>query len=59
MSNLLPFKSATTPPDPLVTDGNLHLLWPKPQKLIQKEGVHFSPKDELLVLVVPTPAGML
>ncbi|XP_074652559.1 uncharacterized protein LOC141906956 [Tubulanus polymorphus] len=39
----------------IVTDTRLHLLWPTPQKIIQREGKPFKPAENLKICIIPGP----
>ncbi|XP_023238089.1 uncharacterized protein LOC111636934 [Centruroides sculpturatus] len=47
--------SNATMPLPIITDGQLHLLWPLPQKIIQTKDDNFILSDDITVNVIHSP----
>lgn len=47
-----------SPVKPLVTNTNLYLLWPQPQKIVELSGPGFTPQKQLHISVLQGTASI-
>lgn len=58
MIESLSISQLKSPVRPLVTNTNLHLLWPQPQKIIELSGPGFIPQKQLHISVLQGTASI-